>query len=79
MFLTISSKISFDKSKTIFFYTQNYLIKTHKFCVYVYEREQSITNLSFTFYLKINLGTYKLDTTLLENLLLLLDLVQTMI
>ena len=27
--------------------------------VYVYELEQSITNLSFTFYLKTNLDTYK--------------------
>ena len=54
-------------------------MKTHINLVCVYELEQYATNLSFTFYLKTNLNTYKYDTSLLENLLFLFDLVQTLI
>ena len=70
MFLTLSSKISFDKSKMIFFKTQNYLMKSHINFVCIYEFEQSRTNLSFTFYLKLNLHTYKIRHKSSENLLL---------
>ena len=62
------------KIKTIFSKIKTIIIKTHKFffcvCVCVYELEQSTTNLSFTFYLKTNLSTYKHNTSLHENLLL---------
>ena len=60
------------KHKDVYFEDQNkkwyfqesklFYENTYKFslCVCVYELEQAITNLSFTFYLKINLNTYKI-------------------
>ena len=49
-----------QKPKRYFPKSKLFYENTYKFlCVCVYEFEQSTTNLSFTFYLKTNLDTYK--------------------